>query len=197
MSQIIDDDVDHLAHRLGGRIRTERERRRWSLADLAAASGVSRAMINRVERGESSPTATVLGKLSAAFRISVSTLLARAEAEDDAAAARVRRAVDVTAWRDAETGYSRRPVTRPGFPVDVTEVDLPAGATVPYPAAAFAFVHQVIWVLDGRLSFDEGDLRHDLAAGDCLELGEPAPCVYRNATDRPCRYVVVLTRRDR
>ena len=42
---------------------------------LAEASGVSRAMISKIERGESSPTAALLGKLSAALELSVSELL--------------------------------------------------------------------------------------------------------------------------
>jgi quercetin dioxygenase-like cupin family protein len=56
-------------------------------------------------------------------------------------------------------------------------------------------VSHLIWVLEGRLRFREGDVVHDLAAGDCLQLGPPQPCAYVNATTAPCRYVVVLTRR--
>jgi len=61
MSIIIDDGLDS---RLGARIRLERERRGWSLTELAQRSGVSRAMINKVERGDASPTASLLGRLS-------------------------------------------------------------------------------------------------------------------------------------
>ena len=75
--------VDPLVGRIAARVRTERERRRWTLAQLADVSGVSQAMISRIERGESSPTAVVLGKLSAAFQLSVASLLALAEGEPD------------------------------------------------------------------------------------------------------------------
>lgn len=64
---------------IAARIRSERERRRWTLAQVADASGVSRAMINRIERAESSPTAVVLGKLAAAFQVPLSALLTPAE----------------------------------------------------------------------------------------------------------------------
>lgn len=181
------------------RIRLERERRGWTLAELAAASGVSRAMINRVERGESSPTAALLGKLSGAFELSVSSLLALAEgaAQRVADHGGVERAAEAARWRDPATGYTRRPIARPGFPVEVSEVHLPPGARVPYPAAAFAFVHQLIWVLDGRLTFHEGEAVHELDAGDTLELGDPAVCAFANNTDVDCRYAVVLIRRAR
>src|SRR6202000_3154784 len=64
----------------GERLRAERHGRGWPIERLAAASGVSRAMISKIERGESSPTAVVLGKLSAALELSVSELLGPGEA---------------------------------------------------------------------------------------------------------------------
>src|ERR1700753_446308 len=60
---------------VGNRLRTLRQGRGWPIERLAAASGVSRAMISKIERGESSPTAVVLGKLSAALELSISELL--------------------------------------------------------------------------------------------------------------------------
>ncbi|MFE0511624.1 helix-turn-helix domain-containing protein [Streptomyces sp. NPDC058964] len=193
--------VDPLVGRIAARIRTERERRRWTLAQLADASGVSQAMISRIERGESSPTAVVLGKLSAAFRLSIASLLALAEgAQDEGAqdnseeAAGVRRRDDATEWQDPGTGYRRRQISGPRFPAEIAEIRLPAGARVPYPAAAFAFVRQVVWVLDGRLTFHDGDAVHELAAGDSIELGEPTERVFANTTDAECRYAVILTR---
>jgi transcriptional regulator with XRE-family HTH domain len=191
--------IDPLVAQIATRIRTERERRRWTLDQLAAASGVSRAMINRIERGQSSPTAVILGKLSAAFQLSTASLLSADQAADGemADAGRVRRDADAAEWLDPATGYRRRQITGPPFPVDVAEIRLPAGARVPYPAAAFAFIRQVVWVLDGQLTFHEGDTVHELAAGDVLELGAPAPCVFANTSDAECRYAVILTRATR
>ncbi|MFF5492190.1 helix-turn-helix domain-containing protein [Streptomyces aquilus] len=187
--------VDPLVRQIAARVRAERERRRWTLARLAEASGVSQAMISRIEREESSPTAVVLGKLSAAFQLSVSSLLAgEGEGETATGEERVRRQADAPQWRDPETGYRRRQITTPRFPAEIAEIRLPAGAQVPYPAAAFAFIRQLVWVLDGQLTFHEGDLVHELHAGDTIELGEPAPRTFVNNTDTECRYAVVLTR---
>ncbi|MFZ3555631.1 MULTISPECIES: helix-turn-helix domain-containing protein [unclassified Streptomyces] len=185
--------VDPLVERIAARIRAERDRRHWTLAELAEESGVSRAMIHRIERGESSPSAVILGRLSAAFRLSVATLL---DPEPDPASAeeRVRRAEAAPRWQDPETGYARRQVSGPGFPAEVAEIRLPAGAEVPYPAAAFAFHRQIIWVLEGHLTFHEGDTVHELDAGDTVELGPPTACVFINSTELDCRYAVVLVR---
>ncbi|MER7394721.1 XRE family transcriptional regulator [Streptomyces sp. NPDC000151] len=197
--------IDPLVTRIGARVRAERERRRWTLAQLADASGVSRAMVHRIERGESSPTAVVLGKLSGAFRISVSSLLAMAEDATDGTDggnatgggdSKHGGAVDAAEWRDPATGYRRRQLSSPRFPAELAEIRLPAGAHVPYPAAAFAFVQQIVWVLDGRLTFHEGDETHELAAGDTIELGTPAPRAFANRTEQECRYAVILVRSE-
>ena len=74
--------TDTMNQRISARIRLERESRGWSLSELADRAGVSRAMIHKIERGDSSPTATLLARLSGAFGISMSTLIARAEMQE-------------------------------------------------------------------------------------------------------------------
>jgi transcriptional regulator with XRE-family HTH domain len=179
---------------LATRIRMEREQRGWSLADLAERSGVSRAMINKVERGESSPTAALLGRLSGALGLTMSTLLARAEA---AGGGRLVRKADQALWQDPATGYVRRqiaPAAGSDLPLDLVHVELPAGASVAFPAAAFTFVRQIVVVLRGRLTFLEGEAVHQLLEGDCLELGPPADCTFRNDSGRTCTYLVGVIR---
>jgi transcriptional regulator with XRE-family HTH domain len=186
---------DELDQRLGAHIKAEREGRGWSLTDLAARSGVSRAMINKVERGESSPTASLLGRLSGAFGLTLSTLLARTEAMGGG---RLARAGDQPRWEDPATGYVRRQVApSPGsdLPLDLVHVELPAGASVRFPASAFTFIRQIVWVLEGRLTFVEGEHVHELETGDCLELGPPSECMFRNDGERACEYAVVVLRR--
>jgi transcriptional regulator with XRE-family HTH domain len=181
--------------RLGARVRCEREARRWSLSELAAYSGVSRAMIHKIERGESSPTAALLGRLSGAFGLTLSELLARVEGA--MRGGRVWRAAEQAQWRDPDTGYVRRqvaPVPGSTLPLELVHVELPAGAVVPFPAAAYTFIQQLVWVLKGRLTFVEGAVTHELGAGDCLELGAPVERSFRNATRAPCEYLVAVLR---
>ena len=98
-------------------------------------------------------------------------------------------------WRDPETGYLRRAVTPSGSDPELVRVELPAGARVDYPASTYLSWKHVIWVLEGELLFHEGAARHRLAAGDCLVLGAPADCGFENASEQPCGYLVVLSRR--
>ncbi|MFT4241754.1 MAG: helix-turn-helix domain-containing protein [Acidovorax sp.] len=181
--------IQAIDQKIGARIRTERESRGWSLSELAARASVSRAMIHKVERGASSPTAQLLAKLSGALGLSMSTLMARAEI----AHGRLLRRAEQPVWIDPATGYLRRHISpRTGSPLDVVHVTLPPSARVPMPAGAYAFMRQLVWVLEGELVFTEGETRHALQAGDCLELGPPMDCVFGNEAGAPCAYAVVL-----
>jgi transcriptional regulator with XRE-family HTH domain len=194
MSTIIDDALDS---RIAARIRAERSGRNWSLDELAERSGVSRAMISKVERGESSPTASLLGRLSSAFGLTLSQLLARAE---QGTGRLVNRREEQERWHDPETGFERRALTPPGSmtPLELVWGELPPKARIDYPAAAFGFIEdQQIVVMAGRLSFRQGAEQYQLRAGDCLRLGPPADCRFENPGSIVCRYVVAVLRRGR
>ena len=152
-------------------------------------------MISKVERVEASPTATLLGRLSGAFGLTLSTLLARAES-DASGTDRILRAGQQPIWRDPETGYIRRAVSPPGLTPELVHIELPPGGRVPYPAAAYAHLQgQCVWVLTGDLLFREGEAEHRLAEGDCLGLGLPTDCEFINESATTCVYLVALARR--
>lgn len=187
MSNILDIDSA-----LALRLRREREARGWSQADVAQRSGVSKAMISKIERGETSPTASLLARLSVPFGLTLAGLLSRL----DNPAGRVSRAADQPRWTDPETGYVRKQVLAvPDHPVELAEIELPAGRQVNFDASAYAFIRQVVWVQSGELTVIEGDERHLLSPGDCLAFGPPTDVVLANDGDQPCRYVVALQRR--
>jgi len=173
-------------------LRKERLARGWSLADLAQHSAVSKAMISKIERGEASPTATVLGKLSGAFGLALSALLALSEQQGE----RISRRAAQPVWQDPDTGYIRRVISPPDRGMlELLEIEMPARARVTYSASAFVFQHQQIWVTQGTLVFEEGPDTHRLERGDCLQLGPPVDCSFFNPLATPCRYLVALVRR--
>jgi transcriptional regulator with XRE-family HTH domain len=186
MDTIVDDTSAQIARRL----RLEREARGWSMADLADRSGVSKATISKIEREEMSPTAVILVRLAGAFDLTLAGLLLRAEG-----GGRLSRAADQPVWRDPGAGYLRRQVfSRPDHPVEVVQVEMPAGRAVTMPASSYARIRQAVWVQTGALTITEGGERHVLSAGDCLGFGPPAEVTLANEAAEPCTYVVVLAR---
>jgi transcriptional regulator with XRE-family HTH domain len=175
---------------LAARVRLERTSRAWSMDDLSKRAGVSRAMISKIERQECSPTATVLGRLSAAFGISMSALLANAENDGQ----RLLRFKEQQIWTDPKTGYNRRSVSPiAGAPLQLVQVELPPRAKLTFPAKAYTFLHQQIWMLSGHLLFSEGRDVHSLHMGDCLQLGYPQECTFENpSASVSCRYLVAV-----
>jgi transcriptional regulator with XRE-family HTH domain len=73
---------------LGPRVRALREALDLSLRDLAERSGVSAPMLSQVERGETSPTIQVAGRIAAGLELRLSQLL---RLDEDGAVTVVRR----------------------------------------------------------------------------------------------------------
>jgi transcriptional regulator with XRE-family HTH domain len=183
--------TDEAETRLATCIRQEREARGWSLAGVAERSGVSRASISKIERGEASPTAVILARLAGAFDLTLAGLLARAEGGTE----RLSRAAQQPLWRDPATGYLRRQIfERADHPIELVSVELPARARVGFPASSYRRFRQLLWVMRGTLLIEEGGARHTLEAGDCFGFGAPADVTFANETDGPCQYLVAVAR---
>jgi transcriptional regulator with XRE-family HTH domain len=154
--------------RLAARLASLRAERGWSLDTLAERSGVSRTTLSRLERGETSPTASLLGRLCTAYGRTMSRLIAETEAEPP----QFVRAADQATWVDPETGFRRRGVSPPaaGFDAELVEAVLPAGAVIRYEAPAVQGLEQHIWMLGGSLTLTVDGKVHDLEVGDCLRF---------------------------
>lgn len=163
-----------------------------TLDALAERSGVSRAMISRIERSESSPTAQVIARLASGLGVTVASLFADEESQDAAPLARL---ADQRAWRDPETGYQRRNLSPPGYPsaIELVEVTLPPGARVAYDTALRApAIDQQVYVLEGAVEISLGKSRYELGPGDCLAMRVDQVAAFRNPAARAARYIVAL-----
>src|SRR5262249_4258858 len=142
-------DIDQ---RIGARIRELRGAKGLTLDALAERADVSRAMLSRIERGESSPTAQLMNKVCGGLGITLSALFA----EDAAAASPLARREAQTPWRDPATRYLRREVSPAGASVDIVEVEFPAGRSIAFDNMRMPEVEQQVWVLEGVLEMDVG-----------------------------------------
>src|SRR4051812_21714336 len=90
--------------RLGVRMKDLRRERGLTLEELAEYSGVSRAMISKVERGEKNPTLVVAAKVAEGLGVTLSELLGVEERREVVVVPRERRMI----MRDPETGFERQ-----------------------------------------------------------------------------------------
>ncbi len=196
MSSIVSSIGREPAAELNGRIALvvseARQSRGWSAAVLAERSGVSRAMVSKIERGEVQASAVILARLSGALELTLSELIGRAEYAES----RIVKREDQLTWVDPESGYVRRSVSPPAARVvEIVEVVLPGGSDVATPASSFAFMNQQLLILNGILHLQQGDAQHVLEPGDCIFLGEPQDCRFMNPSAETIRYLVVLTKK--
>jgi transcriptional regulator with XRE-family HTH domain len=190
MENAPDDTADALLGLIGQRLAVRRSDLKLTLEDVSTRTGVSRAMISRIERAEVHASAVVLDKLCAGLGLSLSALFAR-----DTASPLLRRA-DQPQWQDPLSGYVRREVapSGTGSPVRIVEVDFPAHAEVVFEPHIHEGIEQHVWVLEGEMEITLGSSVYTLSAGDCLHMRLGAGNSFVNRGPKPARYAVVLTR---
>ncbi|RQO49969.1 transcriptional regulator [Variovorax sp. KBW07] len=181
----------HIDALIATRLLALRQAQALSLAELAERSGVSKAMISKVERAQSSPTAVLLGRLAAGLGVPLAQLLT----EDKDQPQRLRTRAAQETWRDPEAGYLRRQVAErhAGSGVELVEIELPRSAQVGYPRWSGKPYRQCLWMLEGALRVDYGDERFELSPGDCLDFGVDQPLVFKALGRSACRYLLVAS----
>ncbi len=179
-----------------------RDERGISPEELAVRSGVSRAMIYRIEAGQASPTAVVLNKLAIGLGVLLPTLLGPGDYREPRLNLRhpvASRKAQGT-WQDPDTGYSRRTLTpsTADAPLQLSEIHFPAGARVTFENAfGEAKVHQQVWMLDGQMDIRLGDETAHLRSGDCMAMTLDSPITFHNPGAKDARYLVAITRSGR
>jgi transcriptional regulator with XRE-family HTH domain len=175
---------------LARRLRALRLARQWTLDDLAGLSGVSRASLSRIENSEVSATAAALGRLAAAFGLTMSRLLAEVERDQPALLPPERQPL----WIDPETGFRRRSLSPPApdFECELLSYELPPGATIAYPAPPRAGLEHHLFLQDGALELTiHGDV-HRLKGGDCLRYRLYGASAFKASGKRPARYILAI-----
>ncbi|WP_417689848.1 helix-turn-helix domain-containing protein [Roseibium sp.] len=188
--RINESDTNYLDRRLAERLATLRKDQGWTLDDAAERSGVSRASLSRIERGEISPTASVLGRLCKAFKVPMAVLFS---ASEDRGLDLVP-ASEQSVWTDPHSGFRRRSLSpaRPGYKGAVILGELPAGATISYPDTPIPELEHHLWLQSGALEMRIGSLVHRLSAGDCLRFKLTEGNSYFAPGPETARYVLTV-----
>lgn len=175
--------------RIAARLRGLRHDQGWSLDTLAERSGVSRATLSRLENGEVSPTAAVLGRLCAAHGLTMSRLMAMVEGGFVPLLA----SRDQPVWRDPETGYVRRSVSPPAdtLAAEVLHCEIPSNTRIDYPAAPRPGLEHHLVMLDGSLALTVEGETHLLKPADCLRYRLFGPSAFETGSET-AHYMLVI-----
>jgi transcriptional regulator with XRE-family HTH domain len=184
---------DPVSRAFGDRVRLMREQANLTLEQVSKISGVSIAMLSKVERGEKSPTIGVAKRIAHALNTSFSTLVGD-EGATRRAFALVRKN-QRQVFRDSETGFERyllSPVMA-GMPVEVVLHHLPpkisTGKLPPYPAG----VTKHVLASQGRLVVGVENVETVLEEGDSLYFEADVEHWFENRTSRSAEYYLVIS----
>ena len=154
---------------IGPRVRALREAMDLSLRDLAERSGVSAPMLSQVERGETSPTLQVAGRIAHGLELRLSQLLRL----DEAGSVTVVRSGERRRGGSPTSGHSIEVLTAPlpGQRVELSRHVLAPGSRTGGegdPPMHEPGSREIALVESGRVVLDIDGERHELAAGDCV-----------------------------
>jgi transcriptional regulator with XRE-family HTH domain len=184
-----DQELDrHIAERL----REHRQELGVSLGELAERSGVSKAMLSRIENNVARPTAALLGRVCAGLGVTLSSLIASVEHVD----VQTWRVAKQPVFRDKRVGLIRKTVGTPlaWGGVDITRIYLETGAVMHYDVAPHRAIHQYLVLLSGSMEFQLGSSVYPLHAGDCLGARVDRPSSFHVTGTEPVEYLVITGR---
>lgn len=167
---------------VGQRLREARSAKGWSLDQASRETGVSKAMLGQIERGESSPTVATLWKIAGGFQCSLTSFLVA----EPLAGSTLFRSVTQARARPATDEM----LVSPLFPFDARygfewmELTLlPGYERLSEPHAAGVTEH--VLVISGAMEVLVDERWHPLQAGEAVRFAADRPHGYRNRGETP------------
>jgi transcriptional regulator with XRE-family HTH domain len=185
---------DAIVVEVGSRVKRLRTEAGLTLEEFAVQSGVSRAMLSKVERGEKSPTLAIIVRIAKGLNVSMSTLMG---AEPDPAQVVVIRRTKRLAFKDQETGFERHNLSPTHLDNDLEFLlhRIPPGESSgelpPYKVPT----EKYLVVQEGQLTVQTGEARYVLDTGDSFYFDVRESYRFINSGKTPCSYYLVIRRR--
>jgi transcriptional regulator with XRE-family HTH domain len=180
---------------IGPRVRALREAMDLSLRDLAERSGVSAPMLSQVERGETSPTLQIAGRIAHGLELRLSQLLRL----DESGTVSIVRAGERRRGGRPEAGGHTFEVLTPPLPGQRAELSrhvLAPGAATGGPGDPPMHepgAREVALVERGTVVLDIDHERFPLAEGDCVTFDADLPHHFENPTDEEAVLLAVVS----
>lgn len=164
-------------------LRELRRREGWTIAALSSRTGVSSAVISKLERNQTAAELSTLFSLSRAFGLNVTDLLQLAESRTAHRVAERSHRAGAFIFREVAYGNLCALVGR-----------AKAGAKVSRPEA-HRDDYELCWVLDGRVRVMLPHERHELGVGDCIQFDAILEHTYEVLKD--CEILILHLRKDK
>ncbi|MDG4799403.1 XRE family transcriptional regulator [Micromonospora sp. WMMD980] len=174
----MDDDLDRALDAVGPRLRALRRERETTLADLAAATGISVSTLSRLESGGRRPTLELLLPLAKAHGVTLDELVGAPPTGDPRIHLR-----PVAAF-----GMTMLPLTRRPGGIQAYKLIIPAGGRAePDPKTHEGY--EWVYVLNGRLRLVLGEHDLVLAPGEAAEFDTRVPHWFGRADDQGVEFL--------
>lgn len=181
--------TDELAAAIGARVKRERQARRWTLAQLAEAAGVSRRTVVSVEQGTANPSVGTLLRLSDTLGVGLPALV---EPPHPQTVKVTRQGQGAALWRGPSGG--RGVLVAGTAPPDVVELwdwTLEPGERHDSEAHA-AGTRELVHVQEGTVTVEVADQSVALEVGDAAAFAGDVPHAYANTGDGPARFALTV-----
>ena len=177
----MDDDLDRALDAVGPRLRALRRERETTLADLAAATGISVSTLSRLESGSRRPTLELLLPLARAHGVTLDELVGAPPTGDPRIHLR-----PVT-----RHGMTMLPLTRRAGGLQAYKLVIPAGGRPAEPTPQTHEGYEWLYVLSGRLLLALGEHDLILTAGEAAEFDTRTPHGFANAGEHPVEWLAL------
>ena len=178
--------MSDIQKQFAARLKALRAQRHWSLDRAATETGVSKAMLGQIERGESSPTLTTLWRLAKGYEVGFSTLIEPIELSLE-----VDKAARVTP-RDSALAVKTLLPFDAGLHTELLDVEIEPGGLRESDGHRSGVIECTL-VQSGELSVFSDDQWHRLRTGEAHRFRADQTHAYRNESqDEPARFLNVL-----
>lgn len=162
-------------------LRRLRSQRGWSMDELSARSGVSKAMLHQIEQGKSVPTIAVVWRIAEGLQVPFGELLKQPEEDVDILLSRS----SAKYLTNAEGSFTSRalfPFHGSARTAEFYELRVQPGGREQAAAHAEGTIEHLALV-QGSFNLTVGDSTHNLTPGDCLVFAADRPHIYHNPSD--------------
>lgn len=180
------------AYRIGPKLRSLRLAKDMGLAQLGDHTGLSAAMLSRIERGQVFPTLPTLLRIAMVFGVGLDHFFSPGEAEPLLEVVRAADRLKLGDKTDGPVSYLFEsldfPVSKSRFQAYLAEFSATAAASRPHDHAGA----EMIYVIEGSLTLTIHGRSEELQKGDSVYFDSGFEHSYRAAGDTRCRVIVVI-----